>query len=138
MNSCGRRCPSWSTPTQTDCSHFLEEGSQFRRVERASGAELAAFLKEVHAADVAKAVGILLKADGIAGEAYNCYDRYVSEFDVATLAKELSGSESQVVGGPMQPKHQIVTDKIRGLGIQFGGDELLRQTVAELVAANTG
>ena len=89
--------------------------------------------KEVHAADVAKAAGILLKADGIAGEAFNCYDRYVSEFDVATLAKELSGSASQIVGQPMQPKHQIVTDKIRALGMQFGGDELLRQTVAKLV-----
>ena len=50
--------------------------------------------KEVHAADVAKAVGILLTADGIAGEAFNCYDRYVSGLDVATLAKELSDSTS--------------------------------------------
>ena len=89
--------------------------------------------KEVHAADVAKAAGILLTADGIAGEAFNCYDRYVSEFDVATLAKELSGSDSQIVGEPMQPKHQIVTDKIHALGMEFGGDELLRETVAELV-----
>jgi nucleoside-diphosphate-sugar epimerase len=89
--------------------------------------------KEVHAADVAKAAGILLTADGIAGEAFNCYDRYVSEFDVATLAKELSASKSQVIGEQKQPKHQIVTDKIRALGMQFGGDELLRRTVSELV-----
>ncbi len=89
--------------------------------------------KEVHAADVAKAVGILLTADGIAGEAFNCYDRYVSELDVATLAKELSRSASQVVGDPMQPKHQIVTNKIRALGMQFGGDALLKRTVAEVV-----
>lgn len=66
-------------------------------------------------------------------QAFNCYDRYVSEFDVATLAKELSGSASQIIGAPMRPKHQIVTDKIRALGMQFGGEELLRQTVAELV-----
>jgi nucleoside-diphosphate-sugar epimerase len=91
--------------------------------------------KEVHAGDVAKAVGILLKADGIAGEAFNCYDRYVSEFDVATLAKELSGSSSQIIGKPTQPKHQIVTEKIRALGMEFGGDDLLRRTVRELVAA---
>ena len=89
--------------------------------------------KEVHAADVAKATGILLTADGIAGEAFNCYDRYVSELDVATLAKELSGSTSEIIGETMQPKHQIVTDKIRALGMQFGGDELLRQTIADLV-----
>ena len=89
--------------------------------------------KEVHAADVAKAVGILLTADGIAGEAFNCYDRYVSELDVATLAKELSGSNSQIVGESKQPKHQIVTDKIRALGMEFGGATLLRETVAKLV-----
>ena len=89
--------------------------------------------KEVHASDVAKAVGILLTAEGIAGEAFNCYDRYVSELNVAQLAKELSGSASQIVGEPKQPKHQIVTDKLCALGMQFGGDELLKQTVAELV-----
>jgi nucleoside-diphosphate-sugar epimerase len=89
--------------------------------------------KEVHAADVAKAAGILLTADGISGQAFNCYDRYVSEFDVATLAKKLSGSASRIDGEQLQPKHQIVTDKIRALGMQFGGDALLRQTVAELV-----
>lgn len=88
---------------------------------------------EVHAADVAKAVGILLTADGIAGEAFNCYDRYISELDVATLAKEFSSSTSEIIGEPMQPKHQIVTDKIRALGMQFGGDELVKLTIAELV-----
>ena len=91
--------------------------------------------KEVHAADVAKAAGILLTADGISGEAYNCYDKYVSELEVATIAKELSGSKSQILGEPKQPKHQIVTEKIRALGMEFGGDELLRQTIAEMVEA---
>jgi len=94
--------------------------------------------KEVHAADVAKAAGILLTAAGISGEAYNCYDRYVSDLEVATIAKELSGSKSQILGEPKQPKHQIVTKKIRGLGMEFGGDELLRRTIAELVNAVRG
>ena len=89
--------------------------------------------KEVHAADVAKAVGVLLTADGIAGEAFNCYDRYVSELEVATLAREISGSKSQIIGEPKQPKHQIVTDKIRALGMEFGGDALLKETVTKLV-----
>ncbi len=89
--------------------------------------------KEVHAADVAKAVGVLLTADGISGEAFNCYDRYVSELEVATLAKQLSGSKSQIIGEPKQPKHQIVTDKIRALGMEFGGDTMLKETVAALI-----
>ena len=93
--------------------------------------------KEVHAADVAKAVAVLLNADeaAISGEAFNCYDRYVSEFDVATLAKELSGSTSRIDGEQTRPKHQIVTEKLRTLGMQFGGDDLLRKTIDELVSA---
>ena len=91
--------------------------------------------KEVHAADVAKATSILLMAEGIAGQAYNCYDRYVSELDVATLAKRISGSTtSPIHDKARQPKHQIVTDKLQALGMVFGGDELLERTVRELVA----
>lgn len=94
--------------------------------------------KEVHAADVAKSVELLLESDGISGEAFNCYDRYISEYEVATLAKELCGSQSHISGGPKQPKHQIVTDKIRALGMQFGGEELLRETVSQLVTVVQG
>ncbi len=45
--------------------------------------------KEVHAADVARAVGILLEvsAEAITGQAFNCCDRYVSQLEVATLAR---------------------------------------------------
>ena len=89
--------------------------------------------KEVHAADVAKAVEILLPAEGIAGEVYNCYDRYVSEHEVAMIAKELSGSRAEIVGKPTAPKHQIVTEKIQRLGMKFGGRPLLERTIREMV-----
>lgn len=93
--------------------------------------------KEVHAADVAKAVHILLTApaDEIRGEAFNCYDMYVSDFDVATLAKEIAGSSAVVRGNETAPKNQILTDKLRRLGMQFGGQPLLRRTIQELVDA---
>jgi nucleoside-diphosphate-sugar epimerase len=93
--------------------------------------------KEVHAADVAKAVDLLLRADAkaIAGQAFNCYDRYISEQEVARIAKELTGSKSTIGGLNKGPKNQIVTAKLRGLGMTFGGEELLRKTVAELVQA---
>ena len=91
--------------------------------------------KEVHVADVAKAAILLLNADGIEGQAFNCYDRYVSEFEVAQLAKQISGSPADVQGGPKSPKHQIETGKLRGLGMEFGGEPLLRQTVQTLVQA---
>jgi nucleoside-diphosphate-sugar epimerase len=94
--------------------------------------------KEVHAADVARAVELLLSADAkaIAGQAFNCYDRYIAEQEVAGIAKELSGSSSTIAELNRGPKHQIVTDKIRALGMTFRGAALLRQTVAELVRAN--
>lgn len=91
--------------------------------------------KEVHAADVADATDILLHSNDNAGEVYSCYDRYVSHFDVATIAKELSNSESKITGERSQPKHQIVSDKLKGRGMQFGGEERLRQTIAELIAS---
>jgi nucleoside-diphosphate-sugar epimerase len=93
--------------------------------------------KEVHAADVAKAVGILLTApaEKIAGETFNCYDMYISEFDVANLAKELAGTDAEVKGNQTTPKNQIQTTKLRGLGMEFGGPSLLRQTVEQLVNA---
>jgi nucleoside-diphosphate-sugar epimerase len=104
-------------------------------VARGSEVECRRGGKEVHAADVARAVALLLDAPGIAGEAYNCYDRYVSEFEVAGIARELTGSKSAVLGTAPAPRHQIVTDKIQGLGMRFGGLPLLRKTVGELVQA---
>jgi nucleoside-diphosphate-sugar epimerase len=95
--------------------------------------------KEVHAADVARAVELLLGADAqtIAGQSYNCYDRYVADQDVARLAKELSGSKSEIADLNRGPKNQIDTRKIRAQGMTFGGDTLLRRTVQELVRAHT-
>ena len=94
--------------------------------------------KEVHAADVAKAVERLLTEEHIAGQAYNCYDMYVSQFEVATIAKELSGSEATIRGQANSPKHQIETGKLRGIGVQFGGRAALETTIAQLVTAATG
>lgn len=91
--------------------------------------------KEVHAADVARAAALLLSAELVAGEAYNCYDRYVSEFEVATLARELTGSRSAIQGEVPTPRHQIVTAKLQALGMQFGGRALLQQTIAEMIEA---
>jgi hypothetical protein len=84
---------------------------------------------------VARAAEILLTADGVAGQAYNCCDRYVSEFEVATIAQELTGSRAKIDGGPTSPKHQIVTSKLEALGMRFGGQALLRQTIGQLIEA---
>ena len=95
--------------------------------------------KEVHVGDVARAVELLLDADAaaITGQAFICYDRYVAEQDVARIAKELTGGAGAVADLNRGPKHQIDTRKLRSLGMTFGGEELLRRTVAELVEAQS-
>ena len=91
--------------------------------------------KEVHAADVARGIACLLAApqDTILGEAFNCYDRYVSEIEVARIARELSGSRSNITGAEKSPKHEIDTTKLQRLGMKFGGEEQLRTTVKTLL-----
>jgi nucleoside-diphosphate-sugar epimerase len=89
--------------------------------------------KEVHAHDVARAVGLLLTADGIPGQAYNCYDRYISEREVAAIAKEESGGRGAIHGAASSPNNEIVTDKLKALGMTFGGRPLLEQTVGEIL-----
>ena len=91
--------------------------------------------KEVHAADVARAVELLLKAEGIAGQSYNCYDSYVAEEEVARIAKSLCSSRSAISDQNQGPKNQISTDKLRRLGMTFGGRPLLEQTIREMLAA---
>jgi len=89
--------------------------------------------KEVHAADVARAVRLLLEADGIAGQCYNCYDLYVAEQDVAQMVKDMTGSDSDIDMLNQGPAHEIDTTKIRDLGMEFGGPALFEATVGELV-----
>ncbi len=120
------------------CAHPIEDSKWFdlvkdvvegRMVECRRGG------KEVHVSDVAKAALLLMEAADIEGHAFNCYDRYVSEYEVASIAKEISGSDSQIHGEAPQPKHQIETDRLRHLGMSFGGSDLLYATVQQMVQA---
>ena len=116
----------------------IEDSKWFDLVRRVAGGETVECRgggKEVHAADVAGAAEILLTAEGIAGQAYQCCDRYISNYEVATLAKQISGGDSRILGEPSRPKHEIDTRKIRSLGMQFGGQPLLAKTIEELVAS---
>jgi nucleoside-diphosphate-sugar epimerase len=108
------------------------------QVRRGEAIESAKGGKEVHAADVARAVEALLNADAraVAGQAFNCYDRYIAEQEVARIAKELTSSNSTIADLNKGPKNQIVTHKLCALGMRFGGETILRRTVAELVQAH--
>jgi nucleoside-diphosphate-sugar epimerase len=89
--------------------------------------------KEVHVDDVAKAIEVLLNSQNVSGQAYACYDRYISQYEVAEIARHLSGSSSKIGGKKTEPKNQIDNSKIKALGVTFGGEERLRQTVKELL-----
>ena len=129
--ACGRRAfMAWRHPPEHSRWFDL-----VRKICRGEEVQVRKGGKEVHAADVARATAMLLEADGVSGQAYNCYDRYVSEFEVATIAKQLSGSHSDITGKPSAPKHEIDTTKLRSLGMQFGGQPLLEQTIQALVDA---
>lgn len=93
--------------------------------------------KEVHAADVARAVEILITANSakIAGESYQCCDRYYSNWDIASRLKNLAGSDSEIRGETQTPKHTIITAKLEALGMNWGGAALLTKTLQSLLAA---
>ena len=91
--------------------------------------------KEVHARDVARAAALLLHADGIAGQSYNCYDQYISQWDVAQLAQQIGGTQTEIHGAPTYPKHQIENHKLKQLGMEFGGMELLEATIRQIMEA---
>ncbi|MFQ5807711.1 MAG: NAD-dependent epimerase/dehydratase family protein [Phycisphaerae bacterium] len=120
-------------------AHPVENSRWYNLVRRVAGGKVVRVAgggKEVHAADVARAVEILLSApaEQLVGQAFNCYDMYVSEYDVAMLARELSGSRARIIGEQKHPKHQIETGKLRALGMEFGGRALLDDTVRQLLA----
>src|SRR5262249_29365475 len=94
--------------------------------------------EEGHAADVARAVGLLLEADArkVTRQAVHGCARYVAEQEVARIARELTGSRSEIADLNRGPRNQIDTRKLRALGMTFGGEPLLRRTVEELVEAH--
>lgn len=92
--------------------------------------------KEVHVTDVARAVALLLDAPAnqVIGQSFNCYDLYVSEYDVGAIARD-SGAPGRLLGEQTRPKHEIETAKLRGLGMTFGGREQLEQYVRAIVSS---
>jgi nucleoside-diphosphate-sugar epimerase len=111
-----------------------------RQVARGEPVTVSGGGKEVHAADVACAVEILLTTDlkQVIGEVYNCYDRYISEYDVAVTAQDLAGTQSDISGEQKQPLNEINAERIRALGMQFGGWPLFEQTIGQMIEAVRG
>jgi nucleoside-diphosphate-sugar epimerase len=119
-------------------THDVRQSKWYSLVERIAAGEKVDCQgggKEVHVSDVAGALELLLTAPDIAGQAYSCYDMYISEYQVAETARSLAGSDSVITGQASSPRHQIDTSKIRALGMIFGGRALLEKTVGQLLEA---
>ncbi len=92
---------------------------------------------EVHGADVARAVILLLQAPAkiVAGRAFNCSDLVVSTRDIAGHVARLTGRD-----GPLPPAGDgdalstMTCEGLTALGLKFSGQALLEQTISELIA----
>ena len=92
---------------------------------------------EVHGADVARAIMLLLAApaDRVAGRAFNCSDLVVSTRDIADLVARLA--DCDVLQPPASDKDMLSIMSCEGLtalGMTFSGQKLLEQTIGDLVA----
>jgi nucleoside-diphosphate-sugar epimerase len=127
-----RPCAIYGVDDPVEQSKFYD---LVRQVAAGNDVECTKGSKCVHVGDVAEATLKLLQAPAkkICGQAYAAFDRYISDFEVAEIAKKLSGSSSRIAGQTKSPKHTIETGKIQKLGVQFGGDNLLMSTIAELL-----
>ncbi len=117
--------------------HVIENSKWYGLVKQVAAGDLSGVTgrggKEVHAVDVARAIGVLLNAEGTAGQAYNCYDMYVSLEEVARITARLTGQDLDIPQTNRGPKHHIDTSKIQALGLRCGGQEQLENTIAELL-----
>jgi nucleoside-diphosphate-sugar epimerase len=90
---------------------------------------------EVHGADLARAVWLLLTAEGTAGQLYNCSERHISTREVAALMQRQGGLSGPLPAAPAAPPRRVPDcTKIRALGLRFGGLSLLESTAGQLLA----
>ena len=89
--------------------------------------------KEVHVVDVARATLLLLQVRGWPARPSTAMT------DMCRSTKWRNWPLSAPVAHPVlsgertRPQHEIQTGKIRQLGMDFGGEPLLRQTISQMV-----
>lgn len=91
---------------------------------------------EVHGADVARAVLLLLDAPDLAGRVFNCADLYLTDRDIAASVQRLAGVDGPLPEPPSSPpRNLMVCRALAELRFRFGGRPLLERTLAELIEA---
>ena len=114
---------------------WLDLALKMIRGERLPPARVAT---EVHGRDVAAAVWLLITApaDEVFGRAFNCSDLTVDTRDVmAAMAARLGVRRGLPPPATNPLRNPMRTAGLRSLGWQAGGESLLDDTIAELVAA---
>jgi nucleoside-diphosphate-sugar epimerase len=92
---------------------------------------------EVHGADVARAVILLLQApaQSVAGRAFNCSDLVVSTRDIAEYFARLTGRDVPLPPASDSDALSIMTcEGLTALGMTFSGESLLEKTIGGLIA----
>lgn len=91
---------------------------------------------EVHGADVARAVLLLLGTSDLAGRVFNCADLYLTDRDIASTVQRLAGVDGPLPEAPRAPPRDLMVCRaLAELRFRFGGRPLLERTLAELIEA---
>lgn len=88
---------------------------------------------EVHGADVARAVGVLLSQPTLTINLLHMSDLYVTNRDLVRLIQQFTGKTGDLPPPAPPPSNVLVSRYLDDLGIKLGGEALLEQTVAALV-----
>ncbi|MFG0290979.1 MAG: NAD-dependent epimerase/dehydratase family protein [Rhodopirellula sp. JB044] len=90
--------------------------------------------KVIPVTDLARAAELLLSTDEeIAGQTYNCTIGFYSNHRIATIAKEITGSDSKFSGEEKTSARELHTEKIEHLGMKFSDESEIRRIVARLL-----
>ncbi|MBI1279809.1 MAG: NAD-dependent epimerase/dehydratase family protein [Anaerolineaceae bacterium] len=90
---------------------------------------------EVHGADVAKAIVVLLTRPKLDIPVLHLSDLYVTTGEIVRIAQALSGHAGELPPPSPEPINVMVSRYLADLGIMLGGTPLLEKTIGELVQA---
>ncbi|MBB3207686.1 nucleoside-diphosphate-sugar epimerase [Rhodopirellula rubra] len=105
-----------------------------RAIKSGESVDISGGGKVVPVNDLARAVLCLLNTDQpIAGQTYNCSAGFYSHHRIATMVRELTGSDSKWIGDEKTSARELHTDKIEELGMRFSDESEIRRIIETLV-----
>ncbi|EMI56984.1 NAD-dependent epimerase/dehydratase family protein [Rhodopirellula sallentina] len=105
-----------------------------QKIKRGEQVDISGGGKVIPVTDLARAAELLLRTDkDIAGQTYNCTIGFYSNHRIATIAKEICGSDSEFCGEEKTSARQLHTEKIENLGMKFSDESEIRRIVTRLL-----